>query len=107
MEKGPARYYELELAVSEGVATLNIAAMHELKDETGAAFAPKGIDAEGITLDRKGGKLYWSSERDLKNQPAIYVSNLDGSDVKRLALPDAYLIAVSYTHLTLPTTPYV
>ncbi|WP_395774152.1 esterase-like activity of phytase family protein [Agrobacterium pusense] len=92
VEKGPARYYELELAVSEGVATLNIAAMHELKDETGAAFTPKGIDAEGITLDRKGGKLYWSSERDLKNQPAIYVSNLDGSDVKRLALPDAYLV---------------
>lgn len=57
VEKGPARYYELELGLTEGVATLNIAAMHELKDETGAAFAPKGIDAEGIALDRKDGKL--------------------------------------------------
>jgi len=92
VEKGPARYYELELGLTEGVATLNIAAMHELKDETGAAFAPKGIDAEGIALDRKDGKLYWSSERDLKNQPALYVSSLDGSNVKRLELPDAYLV---------------
>ncbi|CVI61190.1 MULTISPECIES: esterase-like activity of phytase family protein [Agrobacterium] len=92
VEKGPARYYELELAVTEGAATLNIAATRELKDETGAAFAPKGIDAEGVALDRKGGKLYWSSERDLKNQPALYVSDLDGSNVKRLELPDAYLV---------------
>ncbi|MFS8122492.1 esterase-like activity of phytase family protein [Rhizobium sp. BR 250] len=92
VEKGLARYYELELGVTEGVAMLNIAATHELKDETGAAFAPKGIDAEGITLDRKGGKLYWSSERDLKNQPALYVSDLDGNNVKRLELPDAYLV---------------
>ncbi|MCW0981492.1 esterase-like activity of phytase family protein [Agrobacterium sp. BT-220-3] len=92
VEKGPARYYELELAVTEGVVTLNIAATRELKDETGAAFAPQGIDAEGIALDRKGGKLYWSSERDLKNQPAIYVSDLDGGNVKRLELPDAYLV---------------
>lgn len=92
VEKGPARYYELELAITEGAATLNIAATRELKDETGAAFAPKGIDAEGIALDRKGGKLYWSSERDLKNQPALYVSDLDGSNVKRLELPNAYLV---------------
>ncbi|MDH7801575.1 MULTISPECIES: esterase-like activity of phytase family protein [unclassified Rhizobium] len=92
VENGPARYYELELAVTKGAVSLNIAAMHELKDETGAAFASKGIDAEGIALDRKGGKLYWSSERDLKNQPALYVSDIDGGNVKRLELPDAYLI---------------
>lgn len=66
VEKGPARYYELELGLTEGVATLNIAAMHELKDETGAAFAPKGIDAEGIALDRKDGKLaYFQPIQDL------------------------------------------
>ncbi|WP_454701102.1 esterase-like activity of phytase family protein [Agrobacterium burrii] len=92
VEKGPARYYELELAVTEGAVTLNIAATHELKDETGAAFALKGIDAEGIALDGKAGKLYWSSERDLKNQPAIYVSDVDGGNVKRLELPEAYLV---------------
>nr|WP_295986609.1 esterase-like activity of phytase family protein [uncultured Agrobacterium sp.] len=92
VENGPARYYELELAVTDGIVKLNIAATRELKDEAGAAFALKGIDAEGIALDRKGGKLYWSSERDLKNQPALYASDLDGGNVKRLELPDAYLV---------------
>ena len=41
----------------------------------------------------------------------LYATNIQGADANMFSASprtsDAYVVAVSYTHLTLPTTPYV
>lgn len=88
-EHGPARYYELEITPGERGIALNIAAMHELRDETGAGFAPKTTDPEAIVLDADG-RIFWSSERDQNGQPAIYM--VQDGETRRLSLPEAYTV---------------
>ena len=63
--------------------------MTELTDETGAAFAPRATDPEGIAWDGAGQRLFWSTERDAAGVPAIYVTAADGT-TRRLTIPEAY-----------------
>lgn len=92
IEHGPARFYELGLTIEGGAITgLDIAAMHALSAPGGTAFALKGADPEGIALAPSGDRIYWSSERDTQNRPAIYSAARDGSDARALTVPPAYL----------------
>lgn len=89
-DHGPARRYDLILtAADKGVVTLDIAGMTELTDETGAAFAPKTTDPEGIAWEGAGNRMFWSTERDAHGVPAVYVTGADGQTA-RLTIPDAY-----------------
>ncbi|WP_428924746.1 esterase-like activity of phytase family protein [Marinibacterium sp. SX1] len=89
-DHGPARRYDLALTAGEdGVVTLDIVSMTELTDETGAAFAPRATDPEGIAWDGAGQRLFWSTERDAAGVPAIYVTAADGT-TRRLTIPEAY-----------------
>ncbi|QEW21081.1 hypothetical protein LA6_003284 [Marinibacterium anthonyi] len=89
-DNGPARRYQLILTPAEnGVVMLDIASMTELTDETGAAFAPRTTDPEGIAWDAAGNRVFWSTERDARGVPGVYVTGADGATT-RLAIPDAY-----------------
>lgn len=92
VEYGPARYYDIALTVEKGKMTgIDIAARHELMAPGGAHFAKKGVDPEGIALDAAHARIFWSSERDEKNIPALYVADIDGGNAKSIPLPDAFL----------------
>ena len=54
-------------------------------------------------------KCSWSSKLGLEKATRLYTTKLKGKELKRLAPKEEGLNieAVSYTHLTLPTTPYV
>ena len=59
-------------------------------------------------LDSKKEVLYIGKAKDLRKRIKSYYSKSKGQSqkVRRLKSESVYL-AVSYTHLTLPTTPYV
>ncbi|WP_332715469.1 esterase-like activity of phytase family protein [Pelagibacterium mangrovi] len=91
-QNGPARFYVIKLAVEDGeIARLDIVSTHELTDEDGASFPEGGVDPEAIRFSAETGTLFWSSEGDADGNPAIYEANLDGSAIRRIEVPAAYL----------------
>ena len=58
----------------------------------------------------KHGTVHWSElmTHDLETAKAYYTS-VCGWQINEMPMPEGftYYLAVSYTHLTLPTTPYV
>jgi len=92
VENGPARFYRVALQTREGrLSGVDIKAMHELTAPGGGHFGPRGVDPEGIALDPVRGRMFWSSERDARDVPAIYTARLDGGDARALDLPAAFL----------------
>ncbi|MCF6113414.1 esterase-like activity of phytase family protein [Mesorhizobium muleiense] len=91
-ERAPARIYKLKLAIGEkGVASVDIVSSHQLTGADGKAFAANNIGPEAIRVDAASKRLFWSSEGDSADRPAIYEANLDGTFVKAFDLPEAYL----------------
>ncbi|MBT9383643.1 esterase-like activity of phytase family protein [Pseudooceanicola sp. CBS1P-1] len=98
-EFGPVRFYTLGLTLADGkFKGLDIKSMHELMAPGGAHFDQKGADPEGIALDPAHDRMFWSSERDEENAPAIYVAKMDGTDSHKLDLPAAFLPDASGHH---------
>ena len=91
-QNGPARFYVIKLVVEESeITTLDIVSTHELTDENGASFPEGGVDPEAIRFSAETGTLFWSSEGDGDGHPAIYEADLDGSAIRRIEVPAAYL----------------
>lgn len=91
VDRGPARFYTLKLAIEEtGVPRLDIVSTVEITGAGGAAIARNGLDGEGIRFDAARSVLYWSSERDAANIPAIFEINPDGTFVRGFDLPAYY-----------------
>ncbi len=91
VDRGPARFYTLKLNITEtGIAQADIVGMTEIRGADGA-IARNGLDGEGIRFDAARNVLYWSSERDTANIPAIFEINPDGTYVRGFAIPAYYL----------------
>ncbi|TWF54516.1 esterase-like activity of phytase family protein [Neorhizobium alkalisoli] len=91
-ENGPVRFYRIAVKADKGkIATLDILGMQELLAPGGAHFPLKGADPEGIALDGANKRIFWSSERNEKNVPMLYVADQDGTNAKSITLPDAYI----------------
>ncbi|HEY4199988.1 MAG TPA: esterase-like activity of phytase family protein [Devosiaceae bacterium] len=98
-ELAPARFYTLKLAIDgKGVHSVDILGSHELMSAAGTPFAKKDVDPESIRVDSANGKLYWSSEGDLRGKPSITEANLDGSFVAAFDVPPAYMPNADGTH---------
>lgn len=98
-EYGPVRFYRIGMTVKKDkIAKLDISGMTELMAPNGQHFGVKGADPEGIALDSENKRIFWTSERDEKNRPSLYVSNLDGTNTESVALPDAFAPNAEKTH---------
>ena len=59
----------------------------------------------GYIIDGSGQSRY-KSDIGIKGEKIVFIGDSDDKNSKRI-IDASGLIAVSYTHLTLPTTPYV
>ncbi|AYD01625.1 esterase-like activity of phytase family protein [Neorhizobium sp. NCHU2750] len=98
-EFGPVRFYRIGMTVQKNrIAKLDIGQMKELMAPGGRHFGLKGADPEGIALDSANQRIFWTSERDEKSRPSLYVSDLDGTNTKSIELPEAFAVNAEKTH---------
>ena len=99
----------------EGTLTIDIAGTCEL--DTGAGSNSQGgiilveEDADGLTIDIASGTTLINNNND-DDDTVIFLDSNEANNIVNIEAGatisgDDGVISVSYTHLTLPTTPYV
>jgi hypothetical protein len=100
-ERSPARFYRIRLiANADGVQGLDIVGSTVLRGLDGNSFTRRGIDPEAIVYLPGKRTFFWASESDVNGHPGIFESQLDGTMLRSLALPDYYLTAADDTRGT-------
>lgn len=93
-KKGPARFYHLDLDLSESHFDVKVSNMFVLKSASAKPFKPGQVDFEGITLTPLN-ELVISSEGDNRPTPrippSIMIFNRDGSYKGWVPVPDRYI----------------
>ncbi|KQO76042.1 esterase-like activity of phytase family protein [Rhizobium sp. Leaf262] len=90
-DKGPARFYELDIDVSaNGFKSVKVVKRVTLLDADGEAFPKNAVDPEAIRVGKEG--IYWSSEGggDLLIAPSVHVAASDGKSIRELWLPGEF-----------------
>lgn len=96
----PARFYTLELDLAAfnqrpepGHAGVRFVAATPLRDPLGRPYLRNTVDPEAIRHGTTPGRLWWTSEGDASKgiPPAVVEAAADGSELRRLALPDHVL----------------
>ncbi|NKL00581.1 esterase-like activity of phytase family protein [Rhizobium leguminosarum bv. viciae] len=89
-ERGPARFYELDVDLDAGLKGVSVVKQVTLKDKNGEPFAARTVDPESIRLGKDG--IYWGSEGDGKAllSPFVRVASPDGSFVREFKLPEGF-----------------
>lgn len=100
-EKGPARFYELDLPIDDAgqLGELGVTAM-TVYTENGAPFPAKGVDPESIRRVPGSTDVLVSSEGDASKALPPFVSRFasDGAFVRGYAIPPAYIPNVEGTN---------
>ena len=91
----PGRLYTLKIAVDQrGIRRVQVVGVAFLDSDPKTPgiqpYAPKSIDAEEVVLTPDG-NLIISSERDLENRPWIREFAPDGSFLREIPLPEAFV----------------
>ena len=93
----------VDLLTSERERMENVYGLHfrivGAVDSRGGVIAPNGISSVTLSEAKNRGTL--------ADIPGLGIQGLTALEMIEQCSADVYLDAVSYTHLTLPTTPYV
>lgn len=90
-EKGPARFYTLNIPLSPAGLEVEIIGVTPLLDQEGVEFANSALDPEGMAV--VGNQLYIASERDLDGNPWIRRFDIaTGMQSGELTVPDRYRV---------------
>lgn len=91
-QRAPARFYDLGIAITaSGIESIDVRAVHYLKNKDSKTFPPKGIDPESIRYSTDYRGIFWASESDSRGNPGIYKADLDGILTGTFSLPSCYL----------------
>ncbi len=113
-EKSPARFYTVQLPLSEsGIGDVTFIGVQPLLDASGRPFAPLDTEAsppvvppdpEGIAFDPARQRLYWSSEGERITQgapvlldPWVRIAGLDGGYRGQFTLPPVLAMSAKHT----------
>ena len=93
----PVRYYTLSIDVSDGQldpGDITFLDVTSILDPSGAPYAPRSLDPEGLALAHEG-SLYFTSEGfafpNPPVNPFINQVNLNGRQNRSLTIPDEFL----------------
>jgi len=94
----PARFYELSIDLSGGQLApggVSVQSVTTILGQAGQALPALSVDPESIRLDRATGTLYWTSEGDAAQNPAlppfVREMNADGTFVRTLPAPAPFV----------------
>jgi hypothetical protein len=112
-EKNPARFYTVQLSLSDkGIDSFAFTGTHPLLDQAGQPFRPLTVnstppvippDPEGIAFDRIRQRLYWSSEGERLTEgpvlldPWVRTAGLDGTYQGQFGLPSNLAMSADKT----------
>jgi 3-phytase len=91
---GPARFYVLDIAVSDDTLNVTPLSMIPLQTANTQVFSTLSIDPEGIAVTNDG-RIFVASEGDMgqtpRLNPAVFESRIDGKFVQNISVPSTFL----------------
>ncbi|WP_102143905.1 esterase-like activity of phytase family protein [Mycobacterium hubeiense] len=102
--KNPARFYTVRISLSDsGIDGVEFVSTHPWLDEDGREFAPLNMDAhpsvvppdaEGIAVDTRRQRLYWSSEGERRDaallDPWVRIADPQGRYIGEFTMPPGF-----------------